>query len=191
MTGRFELGGAEWQALAYEGGQTMTRNAAVWEFLERYHEFLVNGLDLVSFLLVTPEAVLLVRPLIRGKSGIGMLRFSTAIFTAYVSMFAGNTFLMYLTTEASFLAYVARFFPFLAGAFVGITFGFWKNKLLSLDLRRRFSNLSSINFLFVGVALFFIARMLALPWRLMERLGFPDGPFANCGGAPGSEARAR
>ena len=40
MTGRFQLGRAEWQALAYEGGQTMTRNPALWEFLERYHEFL-------------------------------------------------------------------------------------------------------------------------------------------------------
>src|SRR4029453_10612517 len=90
------------------GGPTMNRNAALWAFLERYHEFLVNGLDLVSFLLITPEAVLLVRPFIRGKSGIQVLRFSTAIFTTYIAMFAGNTFLRYCASELTFVTYTAR-----------------------------------------------------------------------------------
>ena len=151
----------------------MTRNPALWEFLERYHEFLVNSLDLVSFLLITPEAVLLVRPLIRGKSGTRMLRFSTAIFTTYVTMFAGNTFITYFASEFAFLSYMARFFPFLAGVFVGVTFDFWKNKVMSLSLRERFSSFFSINLLFVGVALFFIARMLAFAVASHGTFGIP------------------
>ena len=173
MSGRFRLGGAERQALAHEGAWTMTGNAALWEFLERYHEFLVNGLDLASFLLITPEAVLLVRPLIRGKSGTRMLRFSTAIFTTYVSMFAGHTFMAYAASEFAFLNYVARFFPFLAGVFVGITFDFWKNKVMSPGLRERFSSFLSINLLFVGVVLFFIARMLAFAVASHQTFGIP------------------
>ena len=151
----------------------MTRNPALWEFLERYHEFLVNGLDLVSFLLITPEAVLLVRPLIRGKSGIRMLRFSAVIFTTYITMFAGNTFMTYFVRELNFLSYVARFFPFLAGVFVGVTFNFWKNKIVSLSLRGKLQNFFSINLLFVGVVLFFIARMLAFAVASHETFGIP------------------
>jgi len=33
-----------------------------WHFLDHYKEFIVNGLDLASFILVTPELLRIARP---------------------------------------------------------------------------------------------------------------------------------
>src|SRR5690242_4664958 len=119
----------------------MTRNPALWDFLERYYDFLVNGLDLISFLLITPEIVLLVRPLIQGKSGVRILRVSMGLFATYVTMFGGNAFRLYLAEDFILLGGVARFFPFLVGAVVFITFDYWKNKVMSFSPRGKFLSL--------------------------------------------------
>ena len=151
----------------------MTGNPALWEFLEHYYDFLVNGVDLISFLLVTPEIVLLVRPLIQGKSGVRILRASAGIFTAYVTMFGGNTFRLYMADEFFLLSILARFFPFLAGTFVFITFDFWKERVMSSLSHGKLSSLFSFNLLFVGAMLFFIARMLAFAVASHKTFGIP------------------
>ena len=38
----------------------------MWDWVERYGELIVSGLDLVAFLLVTPELVRIVRPVLKG-----------------------------------------------------------------------------------------------------------------------------
>jgi len=88
-------------------------------------------------------------------------------------MFAENTFITYAANEFAFLNYVARFFPFLAGVFAGITFDFWKDKVMSSSLREKFSSFLSINLLFVGAALFFMARMLAFAVASHQAFGIP------------------
>jgi|SRR5919199_647931 hypothetical protein len=151
----------------------MMENGRIWESLERYQDFIVNGLDLLSFLLVTPELLNLARPLIQGKAGIRILRFSVAIFTTYVTMFGGNAVRLYLLNDLSALNYAARFFPFLAGAAAAITFDSWKDKLLSAGLWEKFSNFLFSNLLFLGVVLFFFARMFAFAVASHRTFGIP------------------
>lgn len=151
----------------------MTRNPALWAFLETYQDFIVNGLDLISFLLVTPEILILIRPLIQGRSGIRILRASTAIFAAYVTMFGGNATRIYLAEDFVLFSSIARFFPFLVGAFVLITFEFWRKRLMSLISQGRFPRVFPFNLLFVGAALFFVARMLAFAIASHKTFGIP------------------
>src|SRR5689334_18314683 len=125
----------------------MTRNPAFWEFLERYQDFITNGLDLISFLLVTPELLLLVRPLIQGRAGEGILRVSAGVFATYVTMFGGNAIRLYVAERFTLMDSVARFFPFFAGAAVFVTFGYLKHKLTSWSSRERLSSLFSFNLL--------------------------------------------
>jgi len=53
----------------------------MWEGIERYQDLIVNGLDLLSFLLITPEFVHLTRPFIQGKSGPIAFRVGLSIFS--------------------------------------------------------------------------------------------------------------
>jgi hypothetical protein len=151
----------------------MTSNPTLWAFLEQYSDLIVNGLDLVSFLLVTPEVVLLVRPLVQGKSGARILRVSAAVFTSYVTMFGGNAVRIFLASDAVLLGNIARFFPFFAGMLVFVAFDFCKERVMPLSLRERLSKLFSFNLLFFGMALFLLARMLAFAVASHKAFGVP------------------
>jgi hypothetical protein len=48
-----------------------------WELLEKYKEFITNGLDLLSFLIITPEIFRLVRP--------ALVRFVPPIYAALIT----------------------------------------------------------------------------------------------------------
>ena len=50
-------------------------STAVWEFLGRYKEFITNGLDLLSFVLATPELIRLLAPTVKQATLFVLLAF--------------------------------------------------------------------------------------------------------------------
>ena len=88
-------------------------------------------------------------------------------------MFGGNTIRLYLVDEVSVLGYIVRLFPFLVGAVVGITFEFWKKKILDLNWQENFTIFSASNLLFVGIMSFFISRMFAFAVASHRTFGIP------------------
>ena len=145
----------------------------MWEDIERYQDLIVNGLDLLSFLLITPEVVHLTRPFIQGKSGPIIFRVALSIFAAYILMFLSKPLRVYVEGISSTSGMLIRFLPSIFGVFIGFTCDFWRNKLNSSGAVDRFFAFFSSNLLYIGVMLFFIARMIAFGMASHKIFGVP------------------
>jgi hypothetical protein len=148
----------------------------MWETIERYQEFVVNGLDLLSFLFITPEVVHFARPLVQSKMGPVVFRAGLSIFIIYILMFICNSIGAHIAQNFSVsntVIKLIRWFPFLVGAFAGFTFEFWGKRLASSGLMEKFFELFSVNLLYVGIMLFFVARMIAFAVASHRIFGIP------------------
>jgi hypothetical protein len=122
----------------------------IWLFLERYKELIINGLDLLSFLLVTPQLTRVVVPIFRWAT-VGIL-FSVGVGVYSVTMVAvGELSKKYFPNYALFLILIFGVPIFVA----------WLAFLSRIEhMEERFTRLTSSAF-WSGVLMFLLSRVVA------------------------------
>jgi hypothetical protein len=122
----------------------------MWAALERYKEFITNGFDLLSFLLVTPELVRLVRPAFARAFVIFSATSIGCLVAAIPSAIAASIIPFYRVSSA-----FTVFAPLIA-LFIGRWLRPRMNSILPM-LDALFAKYAFLS----GVILFFISRIVA------------------------------
>jgi hypothetical protein len=128
-----------------------------WQLLEQYHDLIINGADLISFLLITPQLVQFIAPALSEISFALPLKVLTAFFFLFVFLF----FTIALGTVARSGAAALVVVPFiLVGTYMLIKVYIRVAKLIgrATSTTTRWFARNAFGF---GALLFFISRMLA------------------------------
>jgi hypothetical protein len=131
-----------------------------WDTLAPYKEVVINGLDLLSFLLVTPEAFRYIKPAFAGVASAIM------IVVLYLIVFGVTTFLV--TFFGLFL--FPRALPLLAAIATGLVTAGLIAAVAFLPTPRidRVSARATANGAMIGIVLFLLTRSFALALALHE-----------------------
>jgi hypothetical protein len=118
--------------------------------MEKYGDLITNGLDLTSFLLVTPELVRVVAPT--------ATRLTNLAIAVIASFLVAALLLIPVSLIAIWFQFEGPWWIIVLILYL-ISQGFLSR--MSNDLTDRFSRWVSEHFLALGVALFFVSRLIA------------------------------
>jgi len=126
------------------------------QFLELYKDVILNGLDLVSFVLVTPELVRLARPMMPGVTSAAAAALSLALVMVALSLLPNGV--------GSFVLQNQYFNVLVAVCIISalryVIYPLIKQALTDARIW--------ISAFYLGVVLFFVARALGVALALLE-----------------------
>jgi hypothetical protein len=131
-----------------------------WEWIERHKDFIANMLDLVSFMLVTPEILIRVKP---EFGAIQRFLFSSAFFLITSYLLATLLAAIGITTARSF---------YYVGGIVGVVFIYFASAIMA-EIGEILAEHLSRHLFGLGIVMFMLARLFLLMIASHSLYGFP------------------
>ena len=127
-----------------------------WKSLEQYREFVVNGLDILSFLLVTPEILRIARPAVHVATMLIYTIVSVLLFLLVITVMSFAIFhILDRDTPLPFLIWIVAVY------FGGMGFSVFIGGQFSLLTKERVEWVGA-HALLAGGALFIVSRTFSL-----------------------------
>jgi hypothetical protein len=144
---------------------------ATWKFLDIYKEFITNGFDLFSFILVTPEIIHAVAPAVERKAGwIYAIVFLVLLIGVNVLVFFITLRIWTLADQFGWFSRRVIRFSVVIGMFLSLG-AFQYSVVNSLDYVQRTGAWIKGHAFVIGLLLFFLARLFAFTMAAHERFG--------------------